>query len=56
MEPEFSHLQPLRCELCGGQMKLVRELPRSGAEPQLATYQCLHCRRLVTRPVEQEHR
>ena len=56
MEAELSRLQLPRCELCGGQLKLVRELSRSGAEPQLATYQCLHCRRLVTRPVEQEHR
>lgn len=57
MEPASQNpLLPLRCELCGGAMKLVRGVPRFGAHPELATFECMQCHHVVTRPVEEEIR
>jgi len=57
MEPASqSAYAPRRCELCGGVMKLVRSLPRFGAHPELATFQCLQCGHVTTQPVEDENR
>jgi hypothetical protein len=51
-----SSFSPIRCELCGGPMKLVRSIPRFGAHPELATFECLQCHHVMTRPVEEEQR
>jgi hypothetical protein len=47
-------LAPLRCELCGGAMRLDRREPRLGAHPELVTYRCQQCRHVVTLVAEDE--
>lgn len=51
-QSEKNSTLPLRCDICGGVMKLVRSIPRLGAHPELATYQCEQCRHVATLPVE----
>jgi len=45
-------LTPLRCEICGGPMKLVRPTSAPDAQSQLALYRCEKCRHTVTRPLD----
>jgi len=45
-------IRPMRCELCGGAMKLVRHLPAPGGNVNSALYQCEQCRHTVTKPIE----
>ena len=45
-------LTPLRCEICGGPMKLVRPMSAPDAQSQFALYRCEKCRHTVTLPLE----
>jgi hypothetical protein len=49
-------LTPLRCELCGGPMKLIRRIPAVGTQPQSAHYQCEKCGHTISVPVRDEAR
>jgi hypothetical protein len=51
--PEISHV-PLRCDLCGGTMKLERSEPCLGPHPKWLTYRCRQCGHIVTIPAEDE--
>jgi hypothetical protein len=56
MPPLAQPVTPLRCELCGGPMKLVRRLSAPDAALRMALYQCEHCRHTMTRSVEDDER
>jgi hypothetical protein len=47
-------IKPMRCELCGGTMKLVRHLPAAGGDLSMALYQCERCRHTVVKAVEED--
>jgi len=52
MSPSSRPLIPIRCELCGGPMKLVRRMFAPDAQSQMALYQCEKRGHTVTRPVQ----
>jgi hypothetical protein len=47
-------LKPLRCELCGGPMRLVRRLPATGDGPNMAVYQCERCQHTLVKAIEED--
>ena len=54
MERLVRPVRSMRCELCGGAMKFVRQLPAAGGGVNMALYQCEQCRHTVTKSIEKD--
>jgi len=53
MREVLPSLKPMRCELCGGVMKLVRQASAPAEGAAVAIYRCEQCQHTVSRPVEE---